>query len=255
MINFFTMGRAMTNEPMDFPYPTPSASSKYATDREAPEVPEPLTYGLMKLALSQGRFVPIQKEAFDKITAARDCLMQLLVIEEKFDFVVENLAALERAVHDAAELCKLAPITTVEFQINKSDINRHVANLVALGRMFTEQSLVHVDKLNALAGVALFDLAAARTRQYDARLGYRLFEELRNFNLHRGAAVHYADYHSFKVVSSTCKLIRGGVPMSFVKQLRVVRGNKVSRLASWRTSRRSAAWRERSVLGYGVCLG
>lgn len=124
--------------------------------------------------------------------------MQLVVIEEKFDFVVENLAALERAVLEAADLCKIAPIATVEFQINKSDINRHVANLVALGRMFIEQSLVHVDKLNGLAGCTLFDLAEARTRQYDARLGYQLFEELRNYMLHRGSAVHYVEYETGK---------------------------------------------------------
>ncbi|MYM85456.1 hypothetical protein GTP44_26440 [Duganella sp. FT50W] len=116
----------------------------------------------MKLVLSQDRFVPISKDAFDKITKARDCLIQLVVIEEKFDFVIENLAALEMAVLESAKLCKTTSIGTVEFQVNKSDINRHVANLVALGRVFIEQSLVHLNKLNVLAGRALFDLAGAR---------------------------------------------------------------------------------------------
>lgn len=161
-------------------------------------VSEPLSYGLMKLVLNQDRFVPISKEAFETITVARDCLMQLVVIEEKFNFVVENLNVLEKAVHEAADLNKTFPIATVEFQIAKSDINRHVANLVALGRMFIEQSLVHVDKLNKLADKVLFDLAASRARQYDARLGYRLFEELRNYMLHRGSAVHFVDFHSRK---------------------------------------------------------
>lgn len=165
---------------------------------EVPAVSESLNYSLTKMALNQERFVCISKETYDKIIVARDCLMQLVVIEEKFDFVVENLAALERAVHEAADLCKTFQTATVEFQISKSDINRHVANLVALGRMFIEQSLVHVDKLNTLAGKQLFDLAASRTRQYDVRLGYRLFEELRNYMLHRGSAVHFVDFYSQK---------------------------------------------------------
>lgn len=88
---------------------------------------------------------------------------------------MENLAALGKAVHDAGDLCKIAPITTIQFQIAKSDINRNVANLVALGPVFIEQSLVHAAKPQTLAGAELFDVAAARTRQYDARIGYRLF--------------------------------------------------------------------------------
>lgn len=188
----------MTNEPISSSALTSSDQTDKPSVQVVPGALDSLNYGLMKLGLNQDRFVPISKDAFDKITTARDCLMQLVVIEEKFDFVVENLAALERAVLEAADLCKTAPIATVEFQVNKSDINRHVANLVALGRVFIEQSLVHVDKLSALAGGVLFDLAGARTRQYDARLGYRLFEELRNYMLHRGSAVHYAEYHTRK---------------------------------------------------------
>lgn len=159
---------------------------------------ESLNYGLTKLVLSQGRFVPISKESFDKITMARDYLMQRVFIEEKFDFVVENLAAFEAAVRQAAELCAAGRRASVDFQVNKSDLNRHVANLVALGRMFIDQSMVHVRKLNKLVGRDIFDLAASRSRQYDARLGYRLFEQLRNYMLHHSSAVHFVDYHTRK---------------------------------------------------------
>lgn len=174
--------------------PPPGQSAVGATSVAS----EVLEYGLMKLVLAQDRFVPISKESFDRITFARDCLMQLVVIEEKFDFVVENLATLEKAVHDAGRLMETRPIATVEFQLAKSDINRHVANLVALGRMFIDQSLVHVDKLNTLVGETLFDLAAARSRQYDARLGYRVIYELRNYMLHKASAVHLVEFHPRK---------------------------------------------------------
>lgn len=155
---------------------------------------ESLNYGLTKLVLREGRFVPISKETFDKITVARDCLRQRVFIEEKFDFVVENLAAFEAAVRQAAKLCAARQCPSVDFQVNKSDLNRHVANLVALGRMFIDQSLVHVAKLNKLAGRQIFDLEASRRRQYDARLGYQLFEELRNYMLHHSSAVHSVEY-------------------------------------------------------------
>lgn len=124
--------------------------------------------------------------------------MQRVFIEEKFDFVVENLVAFEAAVQQAAKLCIATSRPSVDYQVNKSDLNRHVANLVALGRMFIEQSLVHVTKLNKLADRELFDLAAARRRQYDTRLGYQLFEELRNYMLHRSSAVHLVEYCSGK---------------------------------------------------------
>jgi hypothetical protein len=161
-------------------------------------VSESLSYGLTKLVLNPEKFVPISKEAFDKITLARDCLMQRLFIEEKFDFVVENLAAFEAAVLQATKLCAAWSRASVDFQVNKSDLNRHVANLVALGRMFIDQSLVHLAKLNKLAGRQIFDLEAARRRQYDERLGYQLFEELRNYMLHRSSAVHFVEYCSRK---------------------------------------------------------
>jgi hypothetical protein len=159
---------------------------------------ESLEYGLTELVLGPKRFVPISKATFDKITLARDCLMQRLFIEEKFDFVIENLGALEAAVHQATKLCGSWQRASVDFQLNKSDLNRHVANLVALGRMFIEQSLVHVNKLNALTGRQILDLAAVRSRQYDARLGYQLFEELRNYLLHRSSAVHFVEYGTRK---------------------------------------------------------
>lgn len=188
----------MTDDPFTSNTLTLSTEPESPTVEGGPAAQEALKFGLTKLVLNQDRFVPISKDLFEKITTARDCLLQLVVIEEKFDFVVENLAALERAVLEAADLCKTSPIATVEFQITKSGINRHVANLVALGRMFIEQSLVHVEKLDALAGGVLFDLAGARTKQYDARLGYQLFEELRNYMLHRGSAVHSVEYHTAK---------------------------------------------------------
>ncbi|MBY0573641.1 MAG: hypothetical protein K2P84_08165 [Undibacterium sp.] len=144
--------------------------------------------------LDERRFVPVSKETFDKITVSRDCLMQLVFIEEKFDFVIENLAAIEVAVSQAAKFCEQRSCASVDFQVNKSDLNRHLANLVALGRMFIDQSQVHVNKLNRLAGRPIFDLKASRNQQYDTRLGYRLFEQLRNYMLHRCSAVHFVEY-------------------------------------------------------------
>ncbi|MDP3668487.1 MAG: hypothetical protein Q8R69_02210 [Telluria sp.] len=64
--------------------------------------------------------------------------------------------------------------------------------------MFIDRSLVLVDKLNTLAGRQIFDLAAVRRRQYDARLGYQLFEELRNYILHHRSAVHFVEYRTRK---------------------------------------------------------
>lgn len=81
---------------------------------------EPLSYCLTKLVLTPEKSVPISKEAFDKITLARDCLMQRVFIEEKFDFVVENLVAFETAVEHAAKLCTTQPRATVDYQVNKS---------------------------------------------------------------------------------------------------------------------------------------
>lgn len=192
------MGHVMTNDPIISTAQTLTSPLDESSAGIVTSQPEPLNYGLVKLVLNRDRFVPISRDVFDKVTVARDCLMQLVFIEEKFDFVVENLAALERAVLESADLCKTASITNVEVQVNKSDINRHVANLVALGRMFIEQSLIHVKKLKELTGGELFDLASARALQYDARLGYQLFEELRNYMLHRSSAVHYAEYRTNK---------------------------------------------------------
>lgn len=48
------------------------------------------------------------------LAVKRDGLLQLVIIEEKLDFVIKNLAALERAAHHAADLCKTVPIATVE---------------------------------------------------------------------------------------------------------------------------------------------
>ena len=151
-------------------------------------------------ALGSNEFVEIDQAAYVDVARARDALVAIIGVEQKFDLVFENYADYERvllelSLHQA--LCR-----DLDWPGSQNDIaavSRRLANLLSAARLYLDQ-IKH--DLRAIFGPTsdLPQMVKAKTsEQYDARFGYRLMETLRNAMQHRSMPVHALSYPSESV--------------------------------------------------------
>ncbi len=142
-------------------------------------------------------FVEISREEFDQAKLAKRNLFRVLAIEDKFDLVLANYTEFER------ELLDLALQQMVYFDDSWSSghfdiyrVNRRLANLLSAAKLYTDQVKHDAATLDS-AEVSLAQLLDQRfSSEYDAKLGYRVMEALRNYTQHRSLPVHQLDYPS-----------------------------------------------------------
>ncbi len=152
-----------------------------------------MDYGLARQVLNYKGFVQITEPEFWEIKAAKDGLLEALFIEEKFDLVIENLLELESTMlNSAVRGAYLHNQDWESYQDERGLLNRRLINLLTAARIYIHHVKHHVKKvfLDAHDMGAAPDLKSLFSREYDARLGFRAGEALRNFVQHRGFPVH-----------------------------------------------------------------
>lgn len=150
-------------------------------------------FGITRIALSERAFAPLQEYGFSRVRAAVDCLLHVLYIEEKYDFVRQNyLAFCDASKWHATEWNAAGGEESVRYA--KSELNRHIVNILTTTKLYFDQSIRHAAKLDRLVESSDINLVAQTHVQYGARLGYRVMEALRNYVQHRGDAVHTASF-------------------------------------------------------------
>lgn len=126
------------------------------------------------------------RDAFQKARAAVDRLADCLAIEEAFAVLVANYASFEQAVA-AANIGNMVDrgMLEADFHNRRREVERHLVNLLATGRMFTE----HLTKRTAWTfgegSAATAAVKAALDEQRDQLFGFRATERLRDAVLHR----------------------------------------------------------------------
>jgi hypothetical protein len=123
-----------------------------------------------------------------------DCLIHVLFIEEKYDFIIQNQIDLGKALVACGDL----PNEETAYRYAKSEINRHFANVLTTTRLYIDQGKRFGKKLDRLFGEPLVQFEKRTNQQYDLKLGYRVMEALRNFVQHRGDAVHHVVFDAHK---------------------------------------------------------
>lgn len=151
-------------------------------------------YYLTKIGLSTAPQLAICESESTSLRASMDCLVHALFIEEKYDFIIQNQIDLERALVACGDL----PNEETAFRYAKSEINRHFANVLTTTRLYIDQGKRFGKKLDRLFGEPLVQFEKRTNQQYDAKLGFRVMEALRNFVQHRGDAVHQVVFDAHK---------------------------------------------------------
>lgn len=150
-------------------------------------------FGLTKIALGERTFARLDEFGFSRLRTAVECLLHVLYIEEKYDFIRQNYLTFCQASEKYAREWEAAGAEE-RVRYAKSELNRHIVNILTTTKLYLDQSIRHAGKLDRLAGNSDLNLVAQTHLQYGRRLGYRVMEALRNYVQHRGDAVHTASF-------------------------------------------------------------
>jgi hypothetical protein len=150
----------------------------------------------------QENLTEITKDQFDNIKTAKENLVNLLYIEDKFNFIVENFFELEHDILKVTLNKVYFPNYTVDWSLSVSDIhliNRRLINLLTTTKLYLDQ-ITHDINMITHGIPELTELIKKTTNyHYDNVLGYRVMEALRNYVQHRGLPVHVLSYNSKRI--------------------------------------------------------
>ncbi len=138
--------------------------------------------------------VEIDQARFDDISEAEANLRRVLDLEELWAAVIQNYSDLEKGLLEAA--LKHMVITEYESQIfhdSQLSFAVRLTNLLSSCRAYIDQTVQNLGNLKPNRDDAKA-FKAACSREYDARLGYRFMEAMRNYSQHCGLPLHGSSY-------------------------------------------------------------
>jgi hypothetical protein len=153
----------------------------------------PTTYALTRLAIGAQSHIEISGDEFTALKNARRGMIAVMFIEEKFDLLIENCVELERTLLDIAlQLSFYRNRSWFSMIADMQTINRRLVNLLSTARLYIDQAKHDISQLSGAERLAR--LKQQLSAQYDAVLGYRVMEALRNHTQHYGLPIESIRY-------------------------------------------------------------
>jgi hypothetical protein len=150
-----------------------------------------MTYGITRTVFEEHRVLEITSARYSQISEAMRSILESLAIEEKFNLVLENFEEFEAELLRGALDRSLFAVDDWSQQMSELHrIGRRLANLLATCRLYVDQVPHNLSNLFGPEAEATQNFATWKSREYDARLGYRVLEAMRNYMQHRGLPVH-----------------------------------------------------------------
>lgn len=150
-----------------------------------------MQYGITRLINGERSFIEIEEEGYRSILLAKERVLQVLGIEEKFNTVLENYAEFEQTLLEITlDFMLFSGHDWSAFMEPLHQINRRLLNFLASCRLYLDhvpQSLGAILPPNK-EGIDKFKEKASE--QYDAHIAYRALEALRNYGQHRDTLIH-----------------------------------------------------------------
>lgn len=145
-----------------------------------------MKYKIRHYTSPKNEFFNISQSKYDAIIKARLLLSEALYIEEKFDLLIENYLEYEQFTLKASSEYMLFPHQNNPwFHNKKNTFNRLLINFLATCRLFLDHVPHHFTNIFGKDTFFKKNIKPFISEQYDSYLGYRLFEEMRNYMQHR----------------------------------------------------------------------
>ncbi len=168
----------------------------------------------------------ISDQFCDKINNARDFLVNILMIEEKFDIVLENYNEYEVELLSIASSYNVFP-NNVQSSLQNARIllNRRIINLLATGSMYSNQLFGYVKRYFGKDSLINHDLLHHHNSIINNNQGYKFGIFLRNYTLHFDAPVDSISY-SLKNTSTSDEPMIGCIVKPKIKKDKLIKDRK-----------------------------
>lgn len=156
-----------------------------------------MRFGIRPFTGNAEELLEISQEEHDLIVVAKEALVTMIGIEQKFDLLLENYADYER------ELLNLAlhhsmhrDLDWASTQDDLAAVSRRLANVLSAARLYVDQVRHDLSTTLGKEHDVSRTVATGLSTQYDGRLGYRVMESLRNLMQHRSLPIDHLKYAS-----------------------------------------------------------
>ena len=149
------------------------------------------------------RSFPIQKAVKDieeicyqEVKGARDICLLGVILEERFQLVIDNYAEWERELLDQALTHQLWGTSKHDSMQQRLTLDRRLTNVLTGFRLYVDQTDSNISEVFGGSGDELKNIRRFRHELYDNNFGYRFLEALRNHVRHYGLPIEIIMFHS-----------------------------------------------------------
>ena len=149
-----------------------------------------MKYGITRLVLNCNNFIEISQADYEQIKNAKQNLVEILNIEEKFNFIIENYREFEQELLNINLNNVLFSYIDWSSSINTvHTLNRKLINLLTTCKLYIDQVQHDLNRIFKDSS-QLENFKNLLKNEYDSNLGYRVIEAMRNYVQHRNFPIY-----------------------------------------------------------------
>lgn len=181
-----------------------------------------MNYALSPVIRSRAEPIELSESEYRAIARAKNGLIALIGIEQKFDLVLENYVEYEKELLNIAlRQVVFRDLGYASFQEESLAIVRRLGNLLSTARLYIDQVKHDLSTLFGKDHEIVGAIKRKCSEEYDAALGFRLMETLRGMMQHRSISGINLKYATNADDDSTGRGVRTRVlPVFSVADLR-----------------------------------
>jgi hypothetical protein len=156
-----------------------------------------VTYALTRLVFEEQIVLDISPDWYRELVGAAAGVSSALDIEEKFNLVLENFEEFEgELLRDALGYSLFQREDWSSRMTELHRLNRRLVNLLATCRLYVDQVPHNLSQEFAEDPGLATAFEVSKSREFDATLGYRVMDALRNYMQHRSLPIHVLSHES-----------------------------------------------------------
>ncbi len=133
--------------------------------------------------------IPLSRREYLAIARARDGIIGLTAIEEAFDLLLQNYLDLENSLLDIAlRQLVVRDLSYPAVRKQTLEVVRHLSNFLSTAKLYVDSTPCELSELFGKNHKVFVTVKRKFSAEYDAALGYRFMETLRNTLQHRGGS-------------------------------------------------------------------
>jgi hypothetical protein len=156
-----------------------------------------VAYILTRFVFEETCRVDLTEQEFTAAKRAHRRTVTAMLIEDKFNILIENYAEIERELlSNGLDYMLFNDLDWSSSVEQLHTLNRLVINLLSTSRLYLDHVPHQLNEFFGSASVEAGKFQDATHTEYDGSFSYRMLEELRNYSQHRGLPIHGLGHRS-----------------------------------------------------------